>query len=125
LYYDDPGAAIEWLGRAFGFELRIRVDGEAGQVVHSELTYGEAMFMVSGGRDGAVSPSSLGGKNTQRQFVYVDDVDAHHARASAAGAVVLRPPTDVDYGPDHWADRGYECVDPGGHRWYFAHRLRG
>jgi uncharacterized glyoxalase superfamily protein PhnB len=29
-----------------------------------------------------------------------------------------------DYGEDYWADRGYEAMDPEGHRWWFAQRLR-
>jgi uncharacterized glyoxalase superfamily protein PhnB len=34
-------------------------------------------------------------------------------------------PKVSDYGPDHWSDKTYECVDPGGHHWWFAERLRG
>jgi uncharacterized glyoxalase superfamily protein PhnB len=45
----------------------------------------------------------------------VDDVDAHHARARAAGATIAAPPEDQPYG-----DRSYRAVDPEGHRWIFA-----
>ena len=90
VFYDDAGAAIDWLCRAFGFEVRIRVDGENGRVEHSELTFGDdGLVMVgsSGGRsDRAVplpckSPKSLDGANTQALCLYVDDADAHCARA--------------------------------------------
>jgi uncharacterized glyoxalase superfamily protein PhnB len=122
-FYDDPRAAIEWLGRAFGFEVRILVDGEGGKVAHSELTFGEAVFMVGqSGKDGP-SPRKAGG-STGGLFIYVDDADAHYARAKAAGATITREPTTTDYGPDHWCDRGYGCTDLEGHVWYFAHRVR-
>ncbi|HVZ85941.1 MAG TPA: VOC family protein [Polyangia bacterium] len=128
LYYDDAAAAIRWLCDAFGFDVRIKIEGEGGRIEHSELTFGTGVVMVA--QAGAArapfwrSPASLDGANTQTLFAYVDDVDAHFARAKAAGAKVMREPTDVDYGAEYWSDRGYECVDPGGHHWYFAQRLR-
>ena len=125
LICDDPKAEIEFLIRAFGFEARIIVE-EGGVVHHSELVYGEALVMVGGARrERSASPRSVGGKNTQSCFLYVDDVDAHYVRARAEGATILTELADVDYGPEHWADRGYECLDPEGHRWFFATRLRG
>jgi uncharacterized glyoxalase superfamily protein PhnB len=130
VYYDDANAAIDWLCNAFGFELRLKVDGEGGRVVHSELVYGGGLVMVSQAgphekpdHEGA-SPDMLGGGNTQNMFVYVGDVAAHCARARAAGAMIVTEPEVSDYGDDHWADRGYECVDAGGHHWWFAERLR-
>ena len=130
LFYDDPAAAIDFLERAFGFETRLRVEGEDGTIEHSELTYGESLVMVAGTRRGAgptegvCSPQAIGGRNTQSLFLYIDDADAHCARARAAGATILTPPKDSDYGEDYWADRGYEARDLEGHRWWFAHRVR-
>ena len=125
LFYDDPAAAIDFLERAFGFETRLRVEGENGAIEHSELTYGESIIMVAGTHRGAVcSPQAIGGRNTQSLFLYIDDADAHCARARAAGATILTPPKDSDYGEDYWADRGYEARDLEGHRWWFAHRVR-
>jgi uncharacterized glyoxalase superfamily protein PhnB len=125
LIYDDPRAAIAWLVEAFGFEVRIVVDGEGGAVMHSELTFGDAVVMCgSGGRDRGASPKRLG-DHTGGLFLYVDDADAHHARAVAAGAAIVRELATVDYGPDHWSDRGYSCRDPERHLWHFAHRVRG
>lgn len=130
LFYEDPAAAITFLERAFGFDTRLRIDAPDGGVVHSELTYGDAVVMVSGlvGEGGVdatrAAPAQLGGRNTQSLFLYVDDVEAHHARAVAAGAVVRTAPADSDYGEEYWADRGYEAVDPEGHRWWFSQRLR-
>jgi uncharacterized glyoxalase superfamily protein PhnB len=129
--YVDPAAAIDWLCSAFGFEIQLKVEGEGGAIKHSELVYGGGLVMVGGETDerGArapyrMAPPSVGGKNTQNLFVYVPDVVAHCARARAAGATIVSEPAVSDYGEDHWADRGYECVDVGGHHWWFAERLR-
>jgi uncharacterized glyoxalase superfamily protein PhnB len=56
---------------------------------------------------------------TQLVHAYVDDVDAHCARARAAGAKIEREPADQEYG-----DRNYGAIDPEGHRWFFAQKLR-
>jgi uncharacterized glyoxalase superfamily protein PhnB len=132
VYYRDPAAAIDWLCEAFGFELRLKVEGEAGEIVHSELEFGGGLIMVGGegawsgipGRDFARSPRSLDGANTQSLMVYVDDVAAHLAQAQAHGAVIVKELAISDYGEEYWADQGYACEDLEGHTWYFAQRLR-
>jgi uncharacterized glyoxalase superfamily protein PhnB len=55
------------------------------------------------------------GAITQTIYVIVPDPDAHHARAKAAGAEILREVTDQDYG-----GRLYTCRDPEGHVWSFG-----
>jgi uncharacterized glyoxalase superfamily protein PhnB len=70
------------------------------------------------------APTDVGGANTQNLFAYVDDVEAHCARARAAGATITTELKDSDYGEEYWADRSYGCMDPGGHHWWFAQRLR-
>ena len=133
LFYADANKAIDWLCNAFGFEVRLKVDGEGGVVVHSELTFGDGLIMVStsvatSGKPDAEyqhAPGEIGGANTQCLFVYVDDVEAHCSRARAAGAVIVKEPTTTDYGDDYWVDRGYNARDLEGHYWYFAQRLRG
>ncbi|MBX3270109.1 MAG: VOC family protein [Sandaracinaceae bacterium] len=131
LYYDDARAAIDWLVRAFGFEVKLIVEGDGGRIEHSELTFGEGLVMVGEARPDklekmpyARSPSQVGGGNTQNMMVYVDDAEAHLARAKEAGATIVQPLDTQDYGDDHWADRGYSCRDLGGHHWWFCERLR-
>jgi uncharacterized glyoxalase superfamily protein PhnB len=83
--------------------------------------------MVSGPRSRfpqRKSPRALGGANTQNLMAYVDDVDAHCAKAREAGANILSEPTNVDYGEAYWEDRGYEVEDLEGHRWWFIQRIR-
>jgi len=132
LTYDDASGAIDWLCRAFGFEVRLKVEGDGGRIVHSELTYGEALIMVgqSGDRPGrahwprSASPKSIGGTNTQSLMMFVDNVDEHCAQARSAGATILDDPKVHDYGPDHWADRSYGALDVEGHMWWFTQRVR-
>ena len=132
IFYDDAAAAIDWLCKAFGFEVRLRVEGDNGRIEHSELMFGEGVVMV--GQTGTdpqrafkaklKSPRSLGGANTQSLMLYVDEVDAHCARARAAGADISAEPALHDYGADYWADRSYGAVDPKGHHWWFTERVR-
>lgn len=129
-YYRDAARMIDWLCAAFGFELRLKVDGDEGRIEHSELTYGDAVLMVGSERRGTrwgvdmLSPLSLEGANTQGLMLYVDDVDAHCARARGAGARIVDEPAVHDYGEDYWADRSYGALDPEGHLWWFSQRLR-
>ncbi len=128
LSYIDASAAIEWLCTAFGFEVQLKVDGEAGKVVHSELVLGGGLVMVGDGegkeRGWKKSPKELGGANTQALCVYIDDVDAHCEHARKAGATIVSEPKTTDYGDDYWVDRSYECTDLEGHHWWFMQRMR-
>lgn len=127
LYYDDPRAAIDWLCKAFGFEVQLLVEGDGGVVEHSELVFGGALIMVGRGhRDDfpyMSSPGEVGGANTQNLMIYVDDVEAHCGRAREAGAAITQELADHDYGPEYWTDRGYGCRDLGGHHWWFSERV--
>ena len=133
IFYDDPAAAIDWLCRAFGFEVRLKIEGEGGRIVHSELEYGAGLIMVSGtdrASEGlqdlpCKSPKSIDGSVTIALAVFVDDIDAHYAHAKEHGAKIHNEPKTDDYGEDYWADRSYRAEDPEGHHWWFMQRLRG
>jgi len=130
--YKDANAAIDWLCRAFGFEVRLKVQGDDGIVVHSELVYGDGVIMPAQENEGSTeayrnlgrSPQSLGGKFTQAMVLQVDDADAHCARARAAGATIFMEPAVHDYGEDYWADKSYGAADVEGHHWWFSQRVR-
>ena len=128
LTYEKAAPAIDWLCKAFGFEIQLRVDGEGGRIEHSELVLGGGMIMVGDARGDErpwqKSPKQLDGANTQTQCIFVDDVDAHCERARAAGAKIATEPKTSDYGDDYWSDRSYEAIDPEGHHWYFMQRMR-
>ncbi len=133
LFYDDAASAIDWLCRAFGFEVRLKVEGDSGRIEHSELLFGEGLVMIAQSGQNAdgpmrsfrASPRAVEGANTQSLMLFVDDVDAHCARARAAGAGIFAEPANHDYGADYWTDRSYGAIDPEGHHWWFTQRLRG
>lgn len=132
VYYQEPAKMIDWLCKAFGFTVRLKIEGDDGDIVHSELMFSDdGMIFVAGSKpkdrsDRAFcgSPAELGGKNTQNMMVFVDDVDAHCRHARDAGAKILVEPKISDYGEEYWTDRSYETEDLEGHHWWFCQRLR-
>ena len=122
--YRDPKAALDWLARAFGFEVTMAIDGpdEAPEMCHYEMAVdGRGRIMIGGEwADWSRSPASVGGVNTQTTHVDLDgDLDAHCERARAAGATIAAEPEDQFYG-----DRTYRAVDPEGHAWTFSAHVR-
>ena len=120
LRYRNALKAIDWLCAAFGFEKQtVYADGDT--VHHAQLTFGNGMIMIgSAGNGNAWSsryaqPNEIDGRETQCPCVIVDDADAHFARAQAAGAEILDPLEEKDYG-----GKGYSCRDIEGHLWYFG-----
>ena len=123
LFYDDPNTALEWLGKAFGFELRLSYTDEAGRVGYAEVEVGDGVVAVRPARGHSphdLSPAAAGGVNTAHLTVTVPDVDRHCARAERAGARVVEPLSDKFYGL-----RSYVAEDCAGHRWTFASPLSG
>lgn len=129
--YEDAARAIDWLCDAFGFEVRLRVVGPEGRIVHSELTYGEGVIMVAqqsppeerSWRNRLRSPRALGGANTQSLAFFVDDADAHCAHARARGARIIEEPRTTDHGAEYWTDRSYAALDPEQHLWWVIQRI--
>ena len=114
LRYRDAAAAIDWLGRAFGFEVVTRHDNEDGTVGHAELRYGDGMVMLGQQPSG---PDPRFGDHAGRGWVYVvvEDADAHYERAKAAGAEIVMELTNLEYG-----SRDYSARDPEGNLWSFG-----
>jgi uncharacterized glyoxalase superfamily protein PhnB len=117
LRYRDAPAAIEWLGRAFGFEPRMVVDGADGTVAHAELDSGGATIMLGTARppDGDEYSAAAPPPGGSALYVVVEDPDAHHERARAAGAEIVRELQDTEYG-----SREYSVRDPEGNVWSFG-----
>lgn len=128
LSYEDGPAAMDWLVRAFGFRERAReVDG-TGRLAQGELEVGDGVVMLA-----TPSPRYRGPRRHREEcdtarawsevpyvvdgiLVYVDDVDAHHDRARAAGATILSPIEAAESG------KRYRAEDVEGHRWMFMQR---
>jgi len=122
LIYRDPKAAMAFLERAFGFETVMVIDDpDGGPAFHGEMRIGRSALRI--GAEWSVdhaSPVSLNGKNTQTLAIQIDtDVDAHCARARAAGADVFAEPETQFYG-----DRTYRCRDPERHIWVIAQTVK-
>ena len=124
LRYRDAPAAIDFLCDAFGFERHaVHADpADTTLVHHAQLTLDGNMVMLGSARGGEGedvygwrTPEQAGGV-TATVYVVVDDPDAHHARAHAAGADVIRGPHDNEGYPG----RGYETRDPEGNVWSFG-----
>jgi uncharacterized glyoxalase superfamily protein PhnB len=88
-------------------------------VEHAELSFREGMVMVGTAADTEfgrlLTTASTAGKPTQAIYVIVEDAAEHAAKAEAAGAVILMPPTLQDYGATD-----YTCSDPEGNGWSFG-----
>lgn len=130
--YCDAAAAIDWLCRAFGFKVKLRIEGAGDRVEHCELVYGDGLIMVGQEDADAArawkrlmrSPASVNGNNTQTVRFYVDDALAHCDVARANGARIVEEPSVHDYGPEYWSDRSYGALDVEGHLWWITERLR-
>jgi uncharacterized glyoxalase superfamily protein PhnB len=113
LRYRDAQAAIDFLVSALGFEAVQVVRGPNGAIGHAELTLGNGMVMVADGSpEGETSIFDTG---TTSIYVVLDDPDAHHDRAVAAGAEIAMALRDTDYG-----SRDYTARDPEGNVWTFG-----
>ncbi len=112
--------AIDFYTRAFGAVERFRLEDPNGLIGHAELQVRDSLLMLADEwpEFGALSPPTVGGSPVSLHL-RVDDVDECVARAIAAGATVLRAVKEEFYG-----SRTGMIVDPFGHRWHIATKLR-
>lgn len=122
VYYEDGPAALEFLCKAFGFEERMRMARGDGSLMHAEVGYQENVVMLGTPLDDQGKPKRLRDAEVRHSSVmcYVDDVDAHYARARAAGAKITAALEDKPYG-----ERQYTAEDPEGLHWHFSTRSDG
>ncbi|HEY6138411.1 MAG TPA: VOC family protein [Thermoanaerobaculia bacterium] len=99
LAYPDVAAAVEWLCKAFGFTLRIRIGGHRAQ-----LNVGDGAIVVREGTTGG-----------DRVMVRVDDAGRHCATAETNGARIILRPTTHPFG-----ERQYTAEDFAGREWVFS-----
>jgi uncharacterized glyoxalase superfamily protein PhnB len=119
--YQDDRRALEWLEKAFGFEVALIVTDDSGKIGHAEMKFGEGtIYVASEFSETTRSPKSVSGKNTQFIHVHMQSgIDAHCERARKAGAVITQEPADQFYG-----DRTYRCTDYEGHMWTFGQTVK-
>lgn len=114
LVYPDVRAAVDWLSAAFGFVERTRI----GDSHRAQLSIGTDGAMIVADVAGERHPPTAGAV-THEIKVRVDDVDGRFERARAAGAKVIEPPVNREYG-----ERECTVADLAGHRWQFTETLR-
>lgn len=129
LAYADGPAAMDWLGRTFGFVERERWLDEHGALSHGEMATDRGLIMLA-----TPTPAYEGPRQhrshcdaaaawdtvpwlTNGVLAYVDDIDGHFARAKDAGATIL---SEIEAGPE--GTRLYRAEDVEGHRWMFMQR---
>jgi len=111
LRYDDAPAAIRFLTTAFGLVAQEVDEGSDKTVNHALLRHGPSLVMLSSRRP----EPSVFDQGTCCLYLAVDDPDAHHARAVAAGAEIVSELTNLPYG-----SREYAARDPEGNVWAFG-----
>ena len=126
--YEDGPKAMDWLSSAFGFTERARMLDNSGRLSHGEMQAGDGVIMLATptpdyqaprhhrescepARKWSTVPYVVDGL-----LVYVDDVDAHFARAKQHGATILSGVETNQNG------KLYRAEDVEGHRWMFMQR---
>ena len=129
--YEDGVAALAWLRKAFGFVETARLTTPEGRLSHGEMKAGDGLIMLA-----SPTPEYHGPKHHREVcdqarkwstvpwiidgvLVYVDDLNRHFIRATAAGAMIL---SEIEEGPP---GRRYRAEDLEGHRWFFFEKDHG
>jgi uncharacterized glyoxalase superfamily protein PhnB len=97
--------AADWLGKAFGFTVRLRIGNH-----RIQMRAGDGCFTIA---EGKAAPN-----NSQHVQVRIEDAKGHCERARQNGAVILSEPQDHPYG-----ERQYNVQDVYGHRWDFTETI--
>jgi len=115
----DGAAAIDLYKRALGaVEVgRFAMPG-GNKIMHASLRFGDSTMFLNDPipEMGQVAPKDGGGS---RFYLYVEDVDAQHKKAIAAGMTERSAPSDM-----FWGDRTSVLADRFGHSWTLATHKR-
>ena len=111
----NVAAAIKFYEEVFGAKEITRFEVH-GQIPHVELAIGNSVIMLGeeAPEYGFPGPEAYGGSPVSIHL-FVEDVDKVAGHAVAAGARLIRPPSDQFYG-----DRDAILADPFGYNWHVA-----
>ena len=118
----NAAKAIEFYQKLFDATQIERMDYPDGsRVVHAELKIRGHVLMLGDENPqmNILSPQSLNGPPPCSVFIYVPDVDRVFAKAVELGSKAVMPPTEM-----FWGDRYGKFVDPFGHHWAVATRVK-
>lgn len=104
LTFRNGEESIRFLTDGLGFEPVAVQAGEDGSVAHAELRRGEAIVMGGSGDVAAGAAPGL--------YLVTDDVEEAFGRAVAAGAEVVFPPEETE-----WGTKRARFRDVDGHEW--------
>src|SRR6476659_980615 len=85
LIYPDPGIAAEWLSKAFGFVVRLRIANH-----RIQMKAWDGCLTIA---EGSVTPDT-----SHIIQVRVEDANSHCECARRHGAIILTEPSDQPYG---------------------------
>ena len=103
-----------WLSDTVGFEELFVVPGPEGAIAHAQLKLGPGVVML-GSAPSAPDPNDPWGVVRHGTYICVGDIDALYARVQTAGANIVRPLRDTEYG-----SREFAVQDPEGNFWSFG-----
>ena len=116
LRYRDARRAIQSLRDAFDFVEVFSVPPAGDIVRHAQLRLGTNIIMLGSVRtEDSITTPLIAGVATQALCVYVEDIDAHYARARASGIEITSELKATDFGA-----REYHARDEEGHPWTFT-----
>ncbi len=110
LVAEDGLALLEFTKQGLGAEEIMRAVMPTG--VHAEVRIGDTTLMMGGGLAGKKFPGTL---QPNALHIYVEDADAVTQKAVAAGATLIDPVRDQEYG-----ERSSAVRDMAGNYWYIA-----
>ena len=114
LRYQDANKAIQWLHDAFGITEHFVVRDETGRVEHAQLAWRGSLVMLGEVRgDPYDLPHQHGSISMTAESA--QQVDEVYERAQAAGAMVVQPLEDTEYGSHAFTVADYE-----GNHWHLG-----
>jgi PhnB protein len=121
LVVSDAKKAAEFYKQAFGAEILGISEGPDGKVMHALAKIGDSMLMFNDEFPayGSLSPSTTKADTCVYLSLYVPDADKVFNAAVAAGARATMPLAD-----QFWGDRYGQVIDPFGHHWSIAMRIK-
>jgi PhnB protein len=117
LVVSDGAGAIDFYRAAFGAREIARYTDPQGKIVHAELDFGGTVIALKDEDGGDPAPTTLGGSPVIIALD-VNDADAVGQAMEQAGATVIYPIQDWDYG-----ERGGRLADPYGHLWMISQKI--
>src|SRR5688500_11624410 len=109
LVVNDAKAQIEFLARAFGATVNLKMEMPDGMIGHADVSVFGAHVMIGQATDRhAAMPAMI--------HLYVADADRVHAQAAAAGGATVQMPV----GDQFYGDRGGSVKDMNGNVWWIS-----